>query len=153
MSATADSPLIVALYLPEVNSAQADAACRSVPPPLRLSDWHRVEIANAFQRAVLKRRITPVEAALIWQEFTADMASGRFEIMAVDHAAVLARALVLSQRHTATTGARTLDLIHIATALEAGATAFLSLDSRQRTVDPARDCMWCREVRRDSNMQ
>lgn len=132
MSATADSSLIVPLYLQEPSSALADAACLSVAPPIRLSEWHRVEVASAFQRAVKTGRITDAQAALLWQDFTSDIASGRFEIVAVDHAAVLARALMLTQKHTATLGARTLDLIHVATALEIGVTDFLSLDNRQR---------------------
>ncbi|OYW72140.1 MAG: hypothetical protein B7Z37_25780, partial [Verrucomicrobia bacterium 12-59-8] len=61
-----------------------------------------------------------------------DIAAARFEIVALDHAAVLARTLVLTQKHTATTGTRSLDLIHIATALEFGAVEFLSFDHRQR---------------------
>jgi len=132
MSATADSSLIVALYLNEADSARADAACASVAPPIRLTDWHRLEIANAFQRAVKNGRITAEQAALLWQEFTADVLAGRFEIVAIDHSAVLARTLALTQKHTAITGTRSLDLIHIASALEIGATGFLSLDHRQR---------------------
>ena len=132
MSATADSSLIVAIYLAEVDSARADAACAAVPPPLLLTDWHRVEIANAFQRAVKNTRITAAQAAQLWQDFTLDIAAGRFEIVALDHAAVLARTLELTQKHTATTGTRSLDLIHVATALEIGAVEFLSFDHRQR---------------------
>lgn len=132
MSATADSSLIVALYLAEVDSARADAACAAVPPPIHLTDWHRVEIANAFQRAVKNGRITAAQAALLWQDFTDDINTGRFEIAAIDHAAVLTCTLALTQKHTATTGTRSLDLIHIATALELGVADFLSLDTRQR---------------------
>lgn len=132
MSATADSSLIVALYLAEVDSARADAACAAVPPPILLTDWHRVEIANAFQRAVKNARITDVQAAQLWQDFTDDINTGRFKIVVIDHAAVLARTLALTQKHTATTGTRSLDLIHIASALELAATDFLSLDYRQR---------------------
>jgi len=132
MSATADSSLIVALYLAEADSARADAACAAMPPPVRLTDWHRVEIANAFQRAVKNGRITAAQASQLWQDFNADIAAGRFEIATLDHAAVLSRTLALTQKHTATTGTRSLDLIHIATALELGATDFLSLDHRQR---------------------
>jgi predicted nucleic acid-binding protein len=132
MSATADSSLIVALYLNEADSARADVACAFVAPPVRLTDWHRVEIANAFQRAVKNERITAEQATLLWQDFTDDVALGRFKIAQVDHAAVLARTLTLSQKHTATTGTRSLDLIHIASALEIGATDFLSFDYRQR---------------------
>lgn len=132
MSATADSSLIVALYLSEEYSPRADAACASVPPPVILTDWHRVEIANAFQRAVKNGRITAAQAAQLWQDFTSDIAAGRFEIVAVDHVAVLNRTLALTQKHTATLGTRSLDLIHIASALEIGAADFLSFDHRQR---------------------
>jgi predicted nucleic acid-binding protein len=132
MSAMADSSLIVALYINEADSSRADAACAFVAPPLRLTDWHLVEIANAFQRAVKNARITPEQAKLLWQDFTDDIALGRFEIVQVDHAAVLARTLTLTQKHTATTGTRSLDLIHIASAIEIGATDFLSFDHRQR---------------------
>ncbi len=132
MSATADSSLIVALYLAEADSVRADAACASMPPPIWLTDWHRVEIANAFQRAVRNARITAAQAAQLWQDFTGDIAAGRFEIVSVDHAAVLTRTLALTQKHTATTGTRSLDLIHIAFALEMNASDFLSFDNRQR---------------------
>lgn len=132
MSATADSSLIVALYLNEANSALADAACASVAPPIRLTDWHRVEISNAFQRAVKNGRITAEQAELLWQDFTTDVLAGRFEIVAIDHATLLTRTLALTQKHTSNTGTRSLDLIHIASALEIGATDFLSFDSRQR---------------------
>ena len=101
-------------------------------PPIRLTDWHSFEIANAFQRAVKNGRITAEQATLLWQDFTEDVATGRFEIAQVDHATVLARTLTLTQKHTATTGTRSLDLIHIASALEIGATVFLSFDTRQR---------------------
>jgi hypothetical protein len=78
MSATADSSLIVALYLAEVDSARADAACAAVPPPILLTDWHRVEIANDFQRAVKNGRITHAQAAQLWQDFTDDGNAGPF---------------------------------------------------------------------------
>lgn len=134
MSATADSSLVVALYLPEPSSSLADAACLAVSPPIRLSEWHRVEIACAFQRAVRTGRITAAQAALLWQDFANDITTGRFEIVTVDHSAVLTSALALVFKHTATLAARTLDLIHVATALEWGVTEFLSLDNRQRQV-------------------
>jgi predicted nucleic acid-binding protein len=132
MMGTADSSLIVALYLNEADSVCADAACASVTPPIRITDWHRVEISNAFQRAVKNSRITAAQGALLWQDFTADVAAGRFVIVPIDHAAVLDRTLSLTQKHTAVVGTRSLDLIHIASALEMGATDFLSFDHRQR---------------------
>jgi predicted nucleic acid-binding protein len=132
MSATADSSFIVALYLNEPDSTRADATCSSVAPPLLLTDWHRVEIANAFQRAVKTARITAAQAKQLWQEFNADIEVGRFEIIHADHSAILERTLTLTEKHTATLGTRSLDLIHVATALEIQAADFLSFDDRQR---------------------
>ena len=137
MSSTADSSFIVSLYLPEANSSLADAGCNAVQSPIKLTEWHRVEIANAFQRAIKSLRITPKQAATLWRDFNDDISAGRFEIVAVDHAAVLARALILCHSVAATMGARTLDLIHIATALEIGVSDFLSLDHRQRAAATA----------------
>jgi predicted nucleic acid-binding protein len=40
----------------------------------------------------------------------------------------------LSAKHSVTLGSRSLDLLHVAAAIEAGATHFTSLDALQRTV-------------------
>jgi hypothetical protein len=74
---------------------------------------------------------------VLWQDFTDDVTAGRFEIAAIDHAAVLTRTLALTQKHTATTGTRSLDLIHLATALEIEAADFLSFNHRQREAGSA----------------
>jgi predicted nucleic acid-binding protein len=79
MSAAADSSLLVALYLAEVDSDRADVACAAVSPPILLIDWHRVEITNAFQCAVKNARITDAQAAQLWQDFNADIARWPFQ--------------------------------------------------------------------------
>jgi predicted nucleic acid-binding protein len=43
----------------------------------------------------------------------------------------------LSEKHAATEGQRTIDLLHVALALEAGAKTFLSFDQRQRKLAKA----------------
>ena len=44
---------------------------------------------------------------------------------------------VLSAKHAASAGQRTIDLLHVAIALEAGAKTFLSFDQRQRKLAKA----------------
>ncbi|MEO6740054.1 MAG: PIN domain-containing protein [Chthoniobacteraceae bacterium] len=49
----------------------------------------------------------------------------------------LARADDISEKHAATEGQRTIDLLHVALALECGAKTFLSFDTRQRKLAKA----------------
>jgi predicted nucleic acid-binding protein len=46
--------------------------------------------------------------------------------------ATLRRAGEISREHTSTLGCRTLDVLHVATALELGLHAFITFDRRQR---------------------
>ncbi len=132
MIATADTGFVAKLYLLEPESAQARTIISSITPPILLTAWHTLEVANAFQRAVFSKTITPEHAQGCWQDFEADQTAGLFKIVALDHSRLLESAQQLTQKHTATIGTRTLDLIHVAAALEFGATVFLSFDARQK---------------------
>ncbi|HSP43423.1 MAG TPA: PIN domain-containing protein, partial [Luteolibacter sp.] len=58
--------------------------------------------------------------------------AGRFVRIDYDLAAVFIRAERLSAKCSARIGSRSLDLWHVAAALEAGCRTFVSYDSRQR---------------------
>jgi len=64
--------------------------------------------------------------------FKADVDAGRFERLSYDLGAVFIRAEGLSARFSGKIGTRSLDLWHVAAALEAGCTAFATYDARQR---------------------
>lgn len=59
------------------------------------------------------------------------------EIIATDADAVLLMAEHLSEKHTAHTGNRTLDILHIATAKHLSTRNFLSCDARQKQLAKA----------------
>lgn len=132
MIATADTGFVAKLYLVEPASDLARAIVSRVTPPVLLTTWHTLEVANCFQRAVFSKTITPAQALVCWQDFEADQAAGLFKIVALDHAHLLESARLLTMKHTARIGTRTLDLIHVAAALEFGATDFFSFDARQK---------------------
>ncbi len=132
MIATADTGFVAKLYLLEPESEQARTIIYGITSPVLLTALHALEVANTFQRAVFSKVITPAQAQGCLQDFNADQTAGLFKIVALDHTRLLESAQALTQKHTATIGTRTLDLIHIAAALEMGADTILSRDDRQR---------------------
>lgn len=62
----------------------------------------------------------------------ADVDAGRFARIDYDLAAVFIRAEQLSAKYSAEIGSRSLDLWHVAAAVEAGCTTLVTYDARQR---------------------
>jgi uncharacterized protein len=61
-----------------------------------------------------------------------DCTEGRYVPVDILSRATLRRAGELSRRHTAATGCRSLDVLHVATALELGLPYLVTFDRRQR---------------------
>lgn len=80
-------------------------------------------------------RESAVQAALA--SFSSDLENKVWNVVTPDWASMLDRAERLAIAHTPRHGARCLDLLHIASALELGASEFLSFDLNQRRVAEA----------------
>ena len=65
------------------------------------------------------------------EKFDSNLAAGAVEILPVEWGDVHSLAERISSRHTRTRGHRTLDVIHVATAIHAGKGLFLTLDENQ----------------------
>ena len=63
--------------------------------------------------------------------FDEDLAEGRYVDADILWRATLRRARELSRAHTPALGCRTLDVLHVATAIELGLRYFVTFDSRQ----------------------
>jgi len=75
--------------------------------------------------------LTEREAHADLRAFESDLAGGVFHRLAHPEAAH-AGAIVLSRKHTATLGCRSLDILHVAAALALEADAFHTFDRRQQ---------------------
>ena len=131
MTAYADSSFITKLYLKEPLSPLAFATLGTMPAPVRISELTELEARNAFNSAVFDKRITPAEAATALNQLQTDMASGLL-ISSPLSATTYSHAAALSDRHTPQLRTRTLDLIHVAAALELNVDTFLSFDNNQK---------------------
>jgi len=127
----ADTSFFFSLYATDVNSIRADAWRQANPTPLPFTTFHRLELRNALGLAVFQQRLSQLEVQAAWQELENDCAAG----VLVPRGGLWHRVLVSAQayalNHTPTTGCRTLDVLHVATAKLIGAAEFCTFDNRQ----------------------
>lgn len=130
MIAYADTGFLVALYGRDSQSPRARALVQSKPVFL-LTSLGEAEFTNAVELRIFRKEWSRQEASAVREVFSQHQAAGVFRTEPLT-SEVWEKALVLSRRHSAKVGARTLDLLHVATALIVRPDAFFTFDERQR---------------------
>ena len=130
----ADTGFLLSLHLQETTSAAAAAIMQTVTEPLPLTPLVALEFRNALRLAVFRQNITEAQRTAAWMLLGQDLAHGIVKLAPANADAVYAEAELLCDQFTATTGVRTLDLLHVAFARILGRTEFLSFDTRQRSL-------------------
>jgi predicted nucleic acid-binding protein len=125
----ADTSFFVSLYLTERHTPEAERRLRARPSlsitPLHVAEWvHAIE-QHVFHKAIsrsaadrLLQRFQEHRDLGLWRE--APLPDRAFEVCAE-----------LAHRHVARLGVRTLDTLHVASALELKAEQFWTFDERQ----------------------
>ena len=132
MNAYIDTALFVKAFVLETDSPETIRLLEQVGEPFPYSHLHELEIPNAIRLKRFRGEISKSQETVALRAFHADVDAGRFERLAYDLAAVFIRADRLSAKCSALIGSRSLDLWHVAAALEAGCETFVSYDLRQR---------------------
>jgi hypothetical protein len=127
----ADTSLLFSLYSTDANSTKADAWRKANPDPLPFTMFHRLELNNALNLAVFQKRLTPLEVRSAWQEVENDIGAGLLVVRGGLWHRVLVEAESIAASYTSTSGCRTLDVLHVATARLIGLTEFCTFDIRQ----------------------
>jgi predicted nucleic acid-binding protein len=135
--AYADSSFLVSLHRADTNHAAAKAYLAQAAFTLAFTPLHRVEVRNALRNATAHREMTAADCRLAFRQIDEDLRDGLLVHTPVDWTDVFRRADELSEKYAATEGQRTIDLLHVALALESGAKTFLSFDARQRKLAKA----------------
>jgi predicted nucleic acid-binding protein len=94
----------------------------------------RLEIASSISLAAFRKAISTGAMADALLSFEEDLAEGRYTEIDVLWRATLRRAADVSRTYTPKLGCRSLDVLHVATALELGLRDFVTFDVRQRQV-------------------
>lgn len=139
MAATAypDSSFLVSLVCKDTNSAGALAYMARAKEPLVFTPLHRIEARNALRNIAGRREISEPDRRAAFLQIDEDVRDGLLVPTPVNWTDVFRRADELSEKHAAADGQRTIDLLHVAIALESSAQIFLSFDKRQRRLAKA----------------
>jgi predicted nucleic acid-binding protein len=126
-----DTSFVVSLYSQDANTLAAVALIQQIRGLRLISPIVILETVNAFELRVFRREISRSEANRSLSDFERDIEAGVYRSPAMG-ADVFERACSLSRQSTAWLGTRALDVLHVAAALEFGASRFFSFDIRQR---------------------
>jgi predicted nucleic acid-binding protein len=131
-----DTSFLVSLYTPDVHSQAAAQRIRLAPLPLVITSFCELELVNALHLRVFREELTKAQTLLARRTFQEDVDSGVFSVKPLPPG-LFEKAKAIAEKYTAALGTRSLDLIHVASALLLGARSFLSFDDRQRSLAAA----------------
>ena len=130
-----DTGCLLKLYYPEPNSASVAAAVSG--KAIIFTPLHELETVSALQLKRFRGEATTEQAEAAMRLVREDLAGGKLLRPAVNWPAVLLSAAELARVHAASSGCRSLDVLHCALADAVEAEGFVSTDARQITVATA----------------
>ena len=135
MTAYADTSFLACLYLIDIHSPLARGRMTQ-RPSVWLTPLQRAEYAHVIAQQVFQRRISSAEANRAYDDFENDRRNRLWLETPLPEAA-FELGIELTRKHVTHLGCRTLDTLHIASALELGATMFWTFDQRQKRLAKA----------------
>jgi predicted nucleic acid-binding protein len=143
MIAFPDTSFLCAMYVRQDNSPPAAAHFKSMPEALPVSGLLLYEFRQSVRFQVWlyardKTRGYPLNVAEVaLAKLQSNLDTGALVVVTADWPDVHRLAETISKRHTIAGGHRSLDVLHMATALHLGAREFLTFDTNQRKLAAA----------------
>ena len=126
-----DTSAVVKLYVTEAHSAKVAAHVKSLPHPIFCSHLHDLEIRNGLRLKVFRRESPAFAVDASLRLMDEDLTSGVLVRPDLNWLDVFRRAEIISKDLSSAMGVRSLDLLHIASALILQADTLLTFDDRQ----------------------
>jgi predicted nucleic acid-binding protein len=136
LKAYCDTSFLFSLYAPDANSEAAAAESRRPALALLVTPLCELELINALQLRVFRGELTSRQVDAAYAAIQSDLALGVYSMFPFS-TKVFETARRLSLKHTADTGSRSLDVLHVAAALTVGADVLLSFDEAQKKLAKA----------------
>jgi predicted nucleic acid-binding protein len=133
----ADPSALLRLYFNQPESRAMAAWRFKVRGPLPVTHHGRVELINGLALASHRKLLDERAFAAALGALDDDFQQGRYAQVDLLWRSALSRAGDLSREFTRTLGTRSLDVLHVASALELGFRSFLTYDARQQSLGRA----------------
>ncbi len=127
-----DPSALLKLYVHEPESVAMNAWRGRTRGALIITHHGRAELINGICLAAFRGQITSEALADAIASFEEDFAEGRYAAADLLWRAALKRACDLSREYTRELGCRSLDVLHVASALELEMKTFVTFDLRQQ---------------------
>jgi predicted nucleic acid-binding protein len=131
VSAYFDTSIISKWYVRESDSEAALRLRQRFDPPAALTHLHRIELSNAWHLKLFRKELKKAVLTSARQDLQADVNAGVWVAPEYDLADVFRRAEELSSTYTPKLGTCSLDVLHVAAALELSVRTFVTGDARQ----------------------
>ena len=128
----ADPSALLKLYIHQPESARMSAWRARMKGALAVTHHGRVEMINGICLATFRRYISVKAMNDALASLEEDFVEGRYLQADILWRAALKRAGDISRKHTPALGCRSLDVLHVASALELQLKSFLTFDRRQQ---------------------
>ena len=126
-----DTSALLKLYIREPDSEAVQAYVMAQDDPLPVWELQQVELINAFRLKVFWGDLKGGQAEQLIELFEQRMHRGQYFFPDIDRAELMMTFRALS-RETLRMGCRTMDILHVACALQLAPQRFISFDERQR---------------------
>ena len=130
MNAYADTSFLVSLYVLDANSALAATHMKQAKLPILLTSFGELELTNALSLRLFRRELRPSKVKDARALIRKDLSDGVLLLKPLPEG-VFDRAMQMARRRTPQLGTRTLDLVHVASALKLQADTFYTFDHHQ----------------------
>ena len=126
-----DTGLVLKLVVKEPLSSKVHEFLTARRLPVLYPLLPQLEFRNALHAKLNRGEITPLQLASCLEMESDFLAEGRFQRVELDWRRIFLATMRMIPSVTASTGCRTLDLLHIAAAQMCGASEFVTGDARQ----------------------
>jgi len=126
-----DTSVLVSMHIRDANTPAALSLIRGTDEVLLMSSLAEFETMNAFNLRVFRNEMLSINRDNAVRDLEEDVRSGLLALMSLPDSAFV-RAKALAQTLTPTIGVRALDLLHVAAAMELGASTLFTFDPKQR---------------------
>ncbi len=143
MKSYPDTSFLCALYRLQANSTEAAGYFASMPGPLEVTTLLLFEFRQAVRFQIRLRRHDPTkgysraEGTKMLADLKADLITGEVLTIPAPWQQIHLAAERLSELYTDASGHRSMDILHVATAIELGVKEFLTFDGNQKKLAEA----------------